>query len=251
MVFDNYAKYYNLLYKDKDYKNEVNYIDLLIKKYSKNNKESKRILDIGCGTGIHANYLAEKGFNVTGIDFSKEMISIANRGKSKNTRFFVYDATSFDLSGKFDIILSLFHVVSYQIENQNIKDLFVNVSKHLRKNGLFIFDFWYGPAVLSEGPSVRIKRLEDNDIKIVRLAEPEMMVNNNIVKVNYELLITDKLSKKSETINETHNMRYLFIPEIESYLKSCNLNALHYEEWMTGNEPSLKTWGVCCIAKRI
>jgi hypothetical protein len=104
--------------------------------------------------------------------------------------------------------------------------------------------------VLSEGPSVRIKRLEDNDIKIVRLAEPEIMVNNNIVKVNYELHITDKLGKKSETINETHNMRYLFIPEIESYLKSCNLDSLHYEEWMTSNDPSLKTWGVCCIAKK-
>jgi len=214
MVFDNYAKYYNLLYKDKDYKNEVDYIDLLIKKYSKNNKKGMRILDIGCGTGIHANYLAEMGFKVTGIDFSKEMISIANKGKVKNTDFFVYNATSFDLSVKFDVILSLFHVVSYQTENQNIKDLFVNVSKHLKKNGLFIFDFWYGPAVLSEGPSVRIKRLEDNDIKIVRLAEPEIMVNNNIVKVNYELHITDKLGKKSETINETHNMRYLFIPEI-------------------------------------
>lgn len=249
MIFNNYAKYYDLLYKDKDYKSEIDYIDSLIKKYS--NKENISILDIGCGTGIHANYLAEKGYQVTGIDFSEEMIQIANGGKNKNTEFFVYDATNFQLEKKFDIILSLFHVVSYQTTNLSIESLFSNVSNHLHEKGLLIFDFWYGPAVITERPSVKIKRLENDEIKIVRIAEPEMGLNNNLVNVNYELIIFNKAQQRTDFINEIHTMRYFFIPEVDYFLQNCKMKALHYEEWLTGKEPASNTWGVCCIADQI
>jgi SAM-dependent methyltransferase len=247
MVFENYAKYYDLLYKDKDYKKEIDYIDSLIKKHSK--KDNISVLDLGCGTGIHANYLSEKGYTVTGIDFSEDMIAIANQKKKPNTEFFVFDATDFKLGKKYDIILSLFHVVSYQTTNRNVDSLFRNVYEHLEENGIFIFDFWYGPAVLSEVPSVKIKRLEDDDIKIIRIAEPVMHVNNNVVDVNYDLVITNKLNNQTENVKEMHKMRYFFIPEIELFLSKSNLNAIKCEEWITGVIPSSHTWGVCCIVE--
>jgi hypothetical protein len=74
-VFGNYARYYDLLNKDKDYEKEADYVHGLIQRYAPG---SKTILDLGCGTGRHDFLLAEKGYSVTGIDMSEQMLSIAN-----------------------------------------------------------------------------------------------------------------------------------------------------------------------------
>ena len=248
MVFNDYAKYYDFLYQDKDYRKEIDYIDNLIKQHS--SKKDLRILDIGCGTGKHANYLAEKGYYVTGIDFSVEMIKIAQKNKNSNTDFYVANATDFNLYKTFDVVLSLFHVVSYQSSNEDILRMFANVYNHLEFEGLFIFDFWYGPAVLTERPSVKIKRFENDSIKIIRIAEPKMHTAINTVDVNYEIMIHNKTDKKTEFINETHKMRYLFIPEVDSFTHNYKMKILKYGEWLTDISPSTHTWGVYCIVKK-
>ena len=57
------------------------------------------ILDVGCGNGYFANYLAGKGYCVYGIDASEQGIAIANRmkGGGNSNRFFVCDVTSGEL----------------------------------------------------------------------------------------------------------------------------------------------------------
>jgi len=66
-----YSQYYDLLYQDKDYIAEVDYIENLIKSHS---REVKTILDLGCGTGKHDELLCDKGYTVHGVDISKEML---------------------------------------------------------------------------------------------------------------------------------------------------------------------------------
>jgi len=56
----------------------------------------------------------------------------------------------------------MFAVMGYQIANEDIMSAFKTASKHLEKNGLFIFDAWFGPAVLSQKPSERFKVIEKN-----------------------------------------------------------------------------------------
>jgi len=248
MIFENYAKYYDLLYKDKDYAGEVEYVDSLIKKRLK--AADINILDIGCGTGVHAGFLAKKGYHVTGIDLSADMIRVANEKQIPNANFQVQNATDFKLENKFDVILSLFHVVSYQNANQDINSMFSRVSQHLQPGGLFIFDFWYGPAVLSLLPETRVKRLEDSEAKIYRLAEPDVYQDRNVVDVKYELIIYNKATKQADFINESHPMRYLFLPELDVYLENAGLKAVNYEEWITGDKPSNNSWGVTCIASK-
>ena len=250
-VFENYARYYDLLYKDKDYSGETEYVTKLLKKFG-NNIQS--ILEFGCGTGKHAMLLAEKDYTVTGIDASKEMLEKANVRKASrpdlNLKFQSGDIRTVSLDKKFDAIISLFHVISYQNANADLQAVFTNAYRHLETNGIFVFDFWYGPAVLTERPIVKVKRFIDDQIRVTRIAEPELHQNENIVDVNYEVIIEEQKTKQVAIVKEKHRMRYLFLPETQFFLSQCGLILVHAEEWMSSNSPGCNTWGVCCIAKK-
>ena len=161
-VFDAYAAYYDLLYQDKNYHKEAKYILRLLED---NGISSGKILELGSGTGKHAEEFAKMGFSVHGIDLSPEMVQEANHRNNNNLEgqlyFEVGDVRNFEAGKKFDAVISLFHVISYQIKNEDILEMFRIAAKHLKTNGIFIFDFWYGPGVLTDPPEVRQKRLED------------------------------------------------------------------------------------------
>lgn len=253
-VFGKYSSYYNLLYKDKDYAGEAEYVHNLIQKYSPG---AKSILDLGCGTGRHDFLLAEKGYSVTGVDQSEDMLAVANSQPStlnsqpSTLSFTQGDIRTIRLNKQFDVVVSLFHVMSYQITNEDLNAAFETAKVHLKKGGIFIFDCWYGPAVLTDRPVVRVKRLEDDAISVVRIAEPTIFPNENVVDVNYNVFIRDKKSSAVEELKETHRMRYLFKPEIESMLKVEDLELIRCEEWMTGKEPGVDTWGGCFVGERL
>jgi SAM-dependent methyltransferase len=241
-IFGDYSKYYNLLYKNKEYSREVDYISKLINEF---NPDAKTILDLGCGTGRHDELFVKYGYSVYGIDISEEMLKETNKLAEKRKLSFIKgDIRNLSLDKQFDVVVSLFHVISYQTTNEDLKNTFETASKHLKNGGLFIFDCWYGPAVLSEKPTVRVKRLEDENIKILRVAEPIIYPNENLVDVNYEILVEDKKKETYEVLSETHTMRYLFKPEIEIFMENTGLRLLKYEEWLSGNKPGFNTWGV-------
>lgn len=249
-AFQHYARYYDLLYKDKDYPAEVNYIQEKINRFI---PDARTILELGCGTGRHACLLAERNFEITGTDISEPMITLAHARQaqlpqaiSKRTHFQQGDIRGLDLGRQFDVVLSLFHVFSYLTTNDDLKQGFQTVFKHLRPGGLFLFDFWYGPAVLAQQPEYREKQLEDEVIKVKRIARPTVNLNENIVDVSYDLTILDKKTENIDNVQERHRMRYLFLPEIHQWLADAQMHFIFAEEWMTRRQPGLNTWGVCC-----
>jgi len=246
---DIYSQYYDLLYSDKDYDAEVDYIDTLIRK---NINEAKTILDMGCGTGIHADLLSRKGYSVHGIDLSKEMLNVANqkvKGREERLKFSHSNIQDLNLNTKFDIVVSLFHVMSYQNSNKDLINAFQVVKNHLNDGGLFIFDFWYGPAVLTDLPVTRVKRLENDDIKVTRVAEPKLNSQTNITEVNFDVFIEDKNKKVLIEKKETHNMRYFFDKELEHICKEIGFEINKKYKWMTSKSPDFKSWNVVWIAK--
>ena len=252
-VFGNYSRYYDLLYRDKDYIGEAQFIHWLIQNHA---PKAQSILELGCGTGNHAMLFAKEGYSVHGIDLSEEMLqqardrlSILPPDLASHLTFSSGDIRKVRLNQTFDVILSLFHVISYQTTNEDLQAAFATVKEHLKPGGIFIFDCWYGPAVLSESPTVRIKRLENDEIQITRIAEPEVYPNDNLVDVNYQVFIKDKNSDSVDELQETHRMRYLFKPEIDLLLSNLDFSIINFNEWITGHIPSFKTWGVYCVAQ--
>lgn len=241
-LFDKISDYYDLAYEDKDSEGEVEYIISLLKKHG---NHGNTILEYGCGTGRHGRIFANKGYQIHGIEKSDSMVNSAKLIKGFTCQ--VGDITNVNLNKEFDNIISLFHVVSYLTSNYDIKNLFLNANKHLKKGGLFIFDIWYSPAVLSIKPETRIKRFSNDNFSVTRIAEPEIFVNKNIVDVNYTFLVKDKKKNQSLEFKEKHPMRHFSLPEIKFISKESGFKLIQAEEWITGNEPSDKSWGICLI----
>jgi SAM-dependent methyltransferase len=254
MVFNAYSCYYDLLYRDKDYAGEADYVDRRIRQIV---PDPKTILELGCGTGIHASFLARKGYRVHGIDLSKNMLAQAEERLTTlqptlaaQIKVAAGDVRSYRTEECFDAVVSLFHVASYQTLNKDISDLMETASFHLRPGGVFLFDFWYGPAVLTERPAIREKIFEDDRIHVTRVAKPELFPNENCVDVIYHITVKEKATERVEEINERHRMRYFFLPEIKWMLADHGFSFMLAEEWMTGQPPSFSTWGVCVSAKK-
>lgn len=249
-IFGNYARYYNLLYRDKDYTGEAKFIVKLLQTHA---PTSQSILELGCGTGTLALLLVKEGYKVCGIDLSASMLKQASKQLSPELKeklsFLQGDIRTIRLEQQFDVIISVFHVLSYQVSNEDLLAAFATVKRHLNPGGIFIFDCWYGPAVLSERPSVRIKRLEDQESKITRIAEPIIYPNLNLVDVNYQVFIENKNTNVVEELQETHRMRYLFQPEIKKLLIDENLELISSGEWMTNRELGFDTWGVYFVIR--
>ena len=245
-VFADYSRYYDLLYRDKDYAAEARYVHELVEHH---HPAARSMLDLGCGTGRHAQLLGQYGYTLAGVDLSEEMLKVA-RATNPGLHFVQGDVRSVRLGKTFDVVASLFHVMSYQTTNADLAAALTTVREHLAPGGMFVFDCWYGPAVLTSRPETRVKRLEDEKIHVTRLAEPVLHPNDNVVDVNYHVLIRDKQSGKVDELRETHKMRYLFAPEVELLLAAAGLRLTRVSEFMSAREPGFDTWNAVFVGTK-
>ena len=248
-VFAGYSRYYDLLYRDKDYAAEASWIVEAIRRHV---PDAKTVLEIGSGTGLHAALLAMNGFDVTGVDMSQGMLDAAEERKTElepgvaaRLSFHRGDARTIRLDRKFDAVISLFHVMSYQTSNEDLAAAFATARAHLRSGGAFIFDCWYGPAVIRQWPAVTTKEFSDAATHVKRIAEPVVHATRNVVDVNYTVTVTDRITGAVEVLRETHSMRYLFSPEVELALSAAGMQLAESRGWLTDAEPDFTTWGAC------
>lgn len=245
-VFDAYSYYYDLLYRDKDYTAEVVYIDKLLDRYS---IAGRQLLEFGSGTGKHGRLLGELGYLITGIERSAKMVA-----QAKMTEMFKCqqgDICTIQLGRKFDAVLSLFHVVSYQVRNEELHAVFARAAEHLKTGGLFVFDIWYSPAVYAQRPKIRVKRMSDTTVEITRIAEPAILPNENRVDVKYTVFVRDLATGAFQTFIETHPMRHFSLPELDLLARMSGFERLTAEAFLTSDKPSEDTWGVCLVLQRI
>jgi SAM-dependent methyltransferase len=245
-VFDDYSRYYDLLYKDKNYASEVDYVHSLLLRQGINLGD---LLEFGSGTGKHGSLLAARGYRVHGIERSAEMVAraVASSGFTCQNG----DICAVQLERTFDAVLALFHVISYQTSNSNLAAVFIRAAQHLKSGGVFIFDFWYSPAVYAQRPAVRVKRMSDAENELTRIAEPVNHTNDNRVDVNYTIFARNLSSGVVRVTTETHQMRHFSLPEIDLLASTNGFERISAEELLSGKQPGEETWGVCVTLKKI
>ena len=249
-VFGPYGEYYDIFYSDKDYEKECDFVQEIFKVHS--TEPVKSILDAGCGTGGHSIPLALRGYKVTGIDASSVMIKKA-RGKAREAgaspTFRSLDIRDFNLGKKFDACVSMFAVLNYLTENIDILGALESIRRHLKDGSIFTFDFWNGLAVLRILPSVRVKVVEKEGLRVIRTVHPEMDVLHHICKSHYHVLVTQGGTILDE-FKETHVVRYFFPQEIAHYLDDAGFELLKFCPFLRLNGTvDENEWNVTAIAR--
>ncbi len=216
--FEDYAIHYDLLYREKDYGAETGFIEDVFRQYSA--RPVRTVLDLGCGTGGHALQLGGRGYTVVGIDASEQMISVARSKVTESMEdiaFHVMDMRDLQLDAQFDAAICMFAALGYLAETKDVLGALNNVRRHLRDDGLLIFDVWNGPAVLRLLPENRLKVVENADVRLLRFVRPVLDAFHHLCHDHYRLLVMqgDRLVRE---VNEVHTMRFFFPQELIHYL---------------------------------
>ncbi|WP_042700378.1 class I SAM-dependent methyltransferase [Thermococcus sp. PK] len=148
------AEYYDAIYRKRAerVKMEIDFVEEIFKNDAK--REVKRILDLACGTGIPTLELAERGYDVIGLDLHEEMLEVAKekaQQRGLNIRFLQEDALEINFENEFDAVTMFFSSIMY-FDEENLQGLFKGVVKALRPGGVFVADFpcWFYGG--SDGP---------------------------------------------------------------------------------------------------
>ena len=148
-----YAAAYDLLYAEKDYEAEC---DILEGIFGTTPRPVRTVLDLGCGTGALTVRLAQRGYQVVGVDLSESMLDGARERARKAGRVALDlvrdDIRTVRLDRTFDAVICMFAVLGYQTSDEGVTDSLDTVRAHLAPGGTFVFDVWYGPAVEATGP---------------------------------------------------------------------------------------------------
>jgi len=247
MVFENYAEFYDLYYKDKDYKSEIEFVLDFAAKYG---VKPASYLDMGCGTGRHMEQFLAKGLAADGFDLSANMLKSAEKRLAgyQNVNLSEGNLCSFRNGRKYPLVVSLFAVMGYLTSNEDLLAGLKTAAEHLEDGGVFIFDGWFGPAVLSEKPEERTHKYVSDDVTVYRHASPELDAEKQCVTVNYEITL-ERAGKKERSFKESHRMRMMFAQEMELAMNAAGLKMLGKSPWM---QPDAKlgtdTWNICFAA---
>ena len=212
--FENWfnSKYYHILYKNRDHKEAVFFLDNIIKNININNG---RILDVACGKGRHAKYLNHLGFNVTGIDLSKNSIEFANKDSNENLKYFVHDMRSVFKKNHFDLVTNLFTSFGY-FENQEDEQTTINaMSNNLKEGGLLLIDFMNVKKVISS-----LVKSESKEIYGIKFLIERKYDENHIIK---KIIIKDQDSY----LNFQEKVRALTLYDFDVMLKKANMKIVN------------------------
>ncbi len=138
-MYGEFAYIYDDLMTDVDYKAWYLYIESIFNRF---HHKPKNILELACGTGNLTYYLANARYDLTCIDISPDMLSIAYNKltKFKNVKLLNQNMINFTINQRFDAIISACDSINYIEDEMDLLNTFRNVKKHLKPGGMFIFD---------------------------------------------------------------------------------------------------------------
>lgn len=233
--FESLAPFYDLSYKEKPYLFEAKQLNDFIRTRVK--KRQIDLLDLGCGTGEHIKLFSKLGYICTGVDISPKMVALAKQKLAAITPLptvIQADLKSLTLPKKFDVVVSLFHVLSYMVTDDEIDAFFQTARKHLAPNGIFIFDCWNGKGVLSNPPEIRYKKVFLPAGILHRIKIPTINKAENSVNVIHHGFLLSSGQSMAQHFEEKHVLRYFFANEIKRFAKRNGLLPINESVKMRG-----------------
>lgn len=226
MEYKEFAKYYDRFYKNKDYEKEVGFLMNFI-------KEGDEIIDIGCGTGIHASLISQKGFYVDCLDLNDEMLEVAKTRLKSN--FYSQNILDINIDKKYDVIISMFAVLNHLKSVDELEKCLSNLRGILKDDGKIIIDLHYPQSSGSK---------KDSFDNMTRIMEWNYDKKNRIENSKITFMIGYK------RYEDSHVFKIFTIDEVKECCTKIGLKVLNvYENYdldKEGKETSKNLQFVIC-----
>lgn len=199
-LYSQLVKYYDRIYWWKDYGQEV---DFLVKVFKKYHVRGRRVLEVACGTGSHSKILAQRDYEVTGVDLSEDMLRVARRKVKGHAKFLRGDMRDLDPAlGKFDAAICLFSAISYNQTPSDLKRTIQGLYDHLEEGGVVVFDTHFTKKGFMDG-----NRGEDifDDGRVIGARLGVSTREGDIGQVTFSYLIKDG-AKTIVLRNDVHRL---------------------------------------------
>ncbi len=160
------SPYYFKLYKNRDEQEAHRFINQLLLELKP--EPGATILDLACGRGRYSRYLAEMGFDVTGIDIAEHSIEYARQFENDNLSFFIHDMRVPYRVNFFNYVFNFFTSFGYFDTEKEHLNTVMNIGKGLKPDGKFVLDFFNSKRILRNLKESEVKQVKDITFHIER-----------------------------------------------------------------------------------
>ncbi|MCR5791813.1 MAG: class I SAM-dependent methyltransferase [Lachnospiraceae bacterium] len=217
--YSGFAQVYDLFMDNIPYDKWCDYLESILKENGVNNG---LVLELGCGTGSVCERLADKGYDMIGVDNSEEMLQIAQEKEMEHSRGILYllqDMREFELYGTVEAVVSICDSLNYIVEEEDMLQVFTLVNNYLERGGLFVFDLntvYKYENILADNTIAESR--EDCSFIWDNFYDPQTQVNE------YDLtLFVQQEDGLYERFDEVHYQRGYHLDKIKELLKKAGL----------------------------
>lgn len=217
-----------------DYDKEFDFYDSILKRYN-----CRKILEIGCGSGMLARRFMNNGYDYLGLDLFNEMLEIA-RSETGSDRFTREDMRNLSFDRQFDSVLITGRSIAYITDNHGIIDTLAGIHNSLKERGLFVFGVFEANAIFDNFNDFE-QNIEHNNKKIRRISKLQKNLQTGWTYDWYAKYIIEENRNQSE-FEDLTTLRAFTKDEISLFLKLGDFEIREIIE-----EP--KAFTVICLKK--
>ncbi len=215
------ARYYDIVYGDKEYAKEAAFFARLARRYGRSG--GRRWLDAACGTGRHLEHL-RKHWQVVGLDASPQMLREARR-RLPGIRVVRADMRNFDLRAEFDVISCLFSAIGHLRTESDLRRTFRAFTRHLRPGGVLLLEPFLDPRRLKMGPTGDHLSMSLHREGPVRVARASRSVRHGeFLRIEYAYLIVEP-GRGIVRVDDVEECRLVAPRRIVELLREAGLRA--------------------------
>lgn len=245
-MYGNFAYIYDRLMQDVPYDQWLAYLDEL---FVKLDLRLGKALDLGCGTGTLTVPLAQKGWQVTAVDLSADMLAVAEskaREEGVQVHWVQQDMRQLQVGTDFDLVISMCDSLNYITEVHELELVFKQTHQALRDGGIFFFDL-NSHYKLSRVFGDNVFTI--NEEEIAYIWENEFDAQEQVCLMDITFFVQEP-SGYFRRFSEFHRERAYQVSEVQTALTKAGFTLIGKYAEQTFNEPDGETERIYYVAQK-